>query len=168
MPKRNHSKCNHSKSGLPVAPAADSAPSLAGKLAKAPSSKKSSGKKAAAQAKPKDRAKGGTRRTGPETAPPRGKAAKAKGAAGGPAKEGPSQKAAPLARRKTFLVAVRLPQADAPALLRVYAAVKRSAADALMAVQDELGAEAAVELTGSLSTRMARTLGLKAEEVRLI
>lgn len=161
MPKRNHSK-----SGLLVAPAADSAPSLAGKLAKAPSSKKSSGKKAAAQAKPKDRAKGGTRRTAPETAPPRGKAAK--GAAGGPAKEGPSQKAAPLARRKTFLVAVRLPQADAPALLRVYAAVKRSAADALMAVQDELGAEAAVELTGSLSTRMARTLGLKAEEVRLI
>ena len=70
--------------------------------------------------------------------------------------------------RKAFLVAATLHDGEAVTGLRVYAAVVRSPEAALAAVRTEIGEAATVELTGSLSTRMARTLGLTADEIRQI
>ena len=70
--------------------------------------------------------------------------------------------------RKAFLVAATLHDGEAVTGLRVYAAVVRSAEAALAAVRTEIGEAATVELTGSLSTRMAKTLGLTADEIRQI
>ncbi len=70
--------------------------------------------------------------------------------------------------QKTFLVAATMPHDAATPHLRVFAAVKRSPAEALAAVKESLGAEISVELTGKLSNRMAKTLGLKLDEIRQI
>ncbi len=70
--------------------------------------------------------------------------------------------------RKTYLVAATMPDGAATPHLRVFAAVKRSPAEALAAVKEALGAEISVELTGKLSNRMAKTLGLKLDEIRQI
>lgn len=128
--------------------------------------------------KTKARAKSGPRRGAaakpgsgkPRSGKNRGQAGKTK-----PSREGKSAQGKPaqgkkvrLAPRKAFLIAATLARdGDAPNL-RVYAAVVRSAEAALAAVRGEVGDEAAVELTGSLSTRMAKTLGLRPDEIRQI
>lgn len=69
---------------------------------------------------------------------------------------------------KTFLVAATVPDGGEPVKLQVYAAVARGPGEALAAVKAKLGAGATIGLTGKLSGRMARSLGLKTGEVRRI
>lgn len=70
--------------------------------------------------------------------------------------------------RRTFLVAATMQGEGGDPDLRVFAAVKRTPEEAIAAVRGELGPAAAVELTGKLSNRMAKTLGLKLDEIRQI
>lgn len=68
--------------------------------------------------------------------------------------------------RQTFLVAATIAAGDGPPRLRVYAVVVRGPAEALDAVRAEIGPDIPLELTGKLSNRMSKALGLKADEVR--
>ena len=93
-----------------------------------------------------------------ETPPPKAKPGKKTGKRTG-ARRPPPQ---------TFLVAATVPEGDGSTGLGVYAAVTRTPAEALNAVRDLIGADAPVGLTGKLSGRMAKALGLKPGEVRRI
>ncbi len=93
----------------------------------------------------------------------KGKLAAGKGKAGGA--RGKAKRPPP---RKTFLIAATWPDGDGRTNLHVYAAVTRSPAEAIAAVRAAIGPDAALELTGKLSNGMARTLGLKPDEIRQI
>ena len=103
------------------------------------------------------------------------KAARAKGSRKKAVAKPPSKRSAKASvkksrrpARKTFLVAATRTDVDGATALQVYTAVTRSPAEALAAVRAELGPDVAVELTGKLSNRMAKSLGLKPDEVRAI
>ena len=125
------------------------------------SSKRASGKRASG--------KGANSKKAAE-APPAGAAPEmpAKRAARKTAKRSASAKKARLPSRKTFLVAATRLSDDGTTVLQVYAAVTRSPAEALAAARAELGPEVAVELTGKLSNRMAKGLGLEPGALRPI
>lgn len=115
----------------------------------------------------------GTATTGPAKTGLHGKGGTAKPADknGGKAKKPPRKPGRSAKRtppRQTFLVAATLAAGDGPPRLRVYAAVVRGPAEALAAVRAVLGPDASVELTGKLSNRTAKALGLEPGEVRLV
>lgn len=81
----------------------------------------------------------------------------------------PRKKAAKrLPPRKTFLVAVTLPEGSEEAGLHVYAVLMRGPAEALLAVRNQFGEGVQIELTGKLSGRISKTLGLRPDEIRRI
>lgn len=80
----------------------------------------------------------------------------------------PARKAKRLAPRKTFLVAVTIPEGFEEPGLHVYAVLVREPAEALSTVRDQLGEGIHVELTGKLSGRISKTLGLRPDEIRRI
>lgn len=115
-------------------------------------------------AKPKPTAKSGGKKRSAAGMEPAAEASVAGPSPKPKPKPGRSAKRKP--PRQTFLVAATFVAGDGPPRLRVYAAVVRGAAEALAAVRAELGPEVPVELTGKLSNRMAKALGLKPDEVR--
>ena len=71
-------------------------------------------------------------------------------------------------RYTTFLVAVTVaPGGGAPGAI-VYAAMKRDAAEALAAVRALIEAPGDVAIVGSLSTRTAKAIKLKPDDVRQV
>ena len=86
----------------------------------------------------------------------------------GPAPKRSPPKSKRLPPRKTFLIAATFPEGVEQAGLHVYAVVKRGPAEALSAVRDHLGDLVKVEMTGKLSGRMSKILGLKPDEIRQI
>lgn len=69
------------------------------------------------------------------------------------------------ARLTTYLVA---PTSGRASSATVYAVRTSSAAEALAAVQSDLGPGETPVIVGSLSNRMAKAIGLKAGDIRLI
>jgi hypothetical protein len=67
-------------------------------------------------------------------------------------------------KRKAFLIAVK-EQREAT---RVYAVLARSSDDALVLLQEQTGEGTALKLVGTLSGRIARSLNLEPDELRLV
>lgn len=70
-------------------------------------------------------------------------------------------------RLTTYLVALSGEREQASGA-RVYAVRTRSAAEALAAVQASIGVAGTPVIVGSLSTRTAKAMGLKAGDIRVI
>lgn len=73
--------------------------------------------------------------------------------------------ARPRTRLTTYLVA---PSAGRASSAMVYAVRTHSVAEALAAVHVHLGRDEALVIVGSLSTRTAKAIGLKAGDIRLV